>query len=46
MSVPRIPIHRIEADGLNVFYREAGAVDAQAVVCYMAVCGGRAKPGL
>jgi hypothetical protein len=26
--VPRTSIHRVEADGVTVFYREAGAADA------------------
>jgi pimeloyl-ACP methyl ester carboxylesterase len=30
--VPRTSIHRIEADGVTVFYREAGAVNAPAVL--------------
>lgn len=31
-SVPRTSIHRIQADGVNVFYREAGLVDAPVVL--------------
>jgi len=30
--VPRTSIHRVEADGVNVFYREAGAADAPVVL--------------
>ena len=30
--VPRTSIHRVEADGVNVFYREAGAADAPIVL--------------
>jgi pimeloyl-ACP methyl ester carboxylesterase len=30
--VPHTAIHRIEADGVNVFYREAGAADAPVVL--------------
>ncbi len=31
-SVPKTSIHRIEADGVNIFYREAGASDAPVVL--------------
>ena len=31
-SVPLTTIHRIEADGVNVFYREAGPADAPVVL--------------
>ncbi len=31
-QVPHTSIHRIEADGVNVFYREAGAADAPVVL--------------
>jgi pimeloyl-ACP methyl ester carboxylesterase len=30
--MPRTLIHRVTADGVNVFYREAGAVDAPVVL--------------
>jgi pimeloyl-ACP methyl ester carboxylesterase len=30
--VPRTSIHRIEADGVTVFYREAGPADAPVVL--------------
>src|ERR1700758_3042 len=30
--VPRTSIHRVEADGVNLFYREAGAADAPVVL--------------
>jgi pimeloyl-ACP methyl ester carboxylesterase len=30
--VPRTSVHRVEADGINVFYREAGAADAPVVL--------------
>jgi len=33
--VPHTSIHRVEADGVTVFYREAGAADAPVVLCYM-----------
>ncbi len=30
--IPRTSIHRVEADGINIFYREAGPTDAPVVV--------------
>ena len=32
MLVPRTSVHRVEADGVNVFYREAGAAGAPVVL--------------
>src|SRR5882762_11575286 len=32
LHVPHTSIHRIEADGVNVFYREAGPIDAPVVL--------------
>jgi pimeloyl-ACP methyl ester carboxylesterase len=31
-SVPHVSIHRVQADGVNVFYREAGPADAPVVL--------------
>jgi pimeloyl-ACP methyl ester carboxylesterase len=31
-SIPHTSIHRIQADGITVFYREAGPVDAPVVL--------------
>ncbi len=31
-SVPRTSIHRVEADGVNIFYREGGPIDAPVVL--------------
>ena len=34
-DIPNIPLtshHRVEADGVNVFYREAGAADAPVIL--------------
>jgi hypothetical protein len=37
-DIPNIPLtshHRIEADGVHVFYREAGPADARSSSCSM-----------